>query len=659
MTDTLTRVPAPWTPLQAAQHGDEITLDVVGRTYRLGTHAALPVSIQTAGEEILAAPVRLVGRLAGQPVTWIHPTLSLLQAGDERAVLCGTLETGGVIVSASVKADYDGVLRFDLAVTPYLGNMKGSELAYQLEQLWLEIPLKASRASLYTYWPLAGGELKVYEPVNSGAVPVDGFTLPYKPFVWLGWEDGGLGCFTESDAGWQHADPARAIEVMRDGETTVLRLRLLDSLPQAWAEQADGWYHPNPPVTFSIGLQATPAKPMETNPLAHRIVHLSYYEPLESMRIEEHPRLDGKPGTLLDQVVESGADVVALHEAWNGLQNYWICNRADEITATVAACHARGLKVIPYFGYELSTLAPEWAELHDRVLVQHPDGRFEGGWQRYPPQRDYMVCYGSEWQERWLAGIAWMLDAYGFDGLYLDGTTMPWGCANTAHGCGYRHPDGSIGATYPIFRVREMFARLYALISARGGVITAHQSSCCLTPTLQYCHSYWDGEHIGGGFKHDGEGHFPLATFRAEFMGRNYGIRAEFLSGDPEAVTYALLHNVMVRPGAGGMLDIVASVWRALDAFGVADAHWLPYWESASLVTTDAPHVHVSAYRRDGRALLAVGNLAAETAVDAALHLTGDYRSARDAVTGESLGLRDGSVTVHCGAMGWRLIEIA
>ncbi|HOS44604.1 MAG TPA: DUF6067 family protein, partial [Armatimonadota bacterium] len=394
MTQTNTHVPPPWTPVQASTEAEAVSLDVVGRTYRLGPQAGLPTSVQTLGTELLAGPVRLCGRLNGEPIAWTSPYLALLQHDARQATLAGAVETPGVIVSASVKAYYDGVLRFDLAVTPYLGFHKNSELAAGLEQLWVEIPLRAECASLYTYWPLVDGtEVKVYEPVNSGAVPADGFALGFKPFLWLGWEDGGLSWFAESDRGWQPVDPARAMEVLpREGQV-VLRLRLLDSLPQAWAEQADGWYHPNPPITFTFGLQATPVKPFEEDVLARRLVHLAYYEPLETLRVEEHPRPDGKPGLLLDRVAESGANVVAVHEFWNGLQNYWVADRPDEIKALVRACHARGLKVIPYFGYELSTLAPEWAEWHDRVLVKHPDGRFEGGWQRQPPQRDFMVCY--------------------------------------------------------------------------------------------------------------------------------------------------------------------------------------------------------------------------------------------------------------------------
>jgi integrase len=96
-------------------------------------------------------------------------------------------------------------------------------------------------------------------------------------------------------------------------------------------------------------------------------------------------------------------------------------------------------------------------------------------------------------------------------------------------------------------------------------------------------------------------------VFRAEFMGWNYGIPAEFLSFDPHALSYTLLHNILVRPGAGEMLDIVASIWAAFDRFGTRDAAWVPYWHSAELVTVDAPHVSVCAFVRTDRLLLVVG----------------------------------------------------
>jgi hypothetical protein len=660
-------VQSPWTPVRTTKKPNEVSVEVCGRTYRFGPQAAMPTSVRTASQEILAGPIRLAGRLYGEEIEWKQPYVSLLKRNAREAVLCGTAETVGVITSVSVKVAYDGMIRFDVAVTPWLSNFrKGAERAAGLERLWVEIPLRPECATLYTYWPLdTGGVVSTMAPVNSGAVPEAGLTFPFKPFLWIGWEEGGLSWFAESDKGWQPADPNRAIEVIREKKRVTLRLHLLDSQPLAWQGNSDSWYKPNAPVTFTFGLQATPVKPMRADLAAHRIVHLHYYEPLEHVRIEQLQVAPKRKETVLDRVAASGANVVVLHEAWNNIQNYWVTDRADEIKATVKACHARGLKMLTYFGYEVSTLAPEWAELHERILIKNSDGRFRGGWQRLPSQRDYMVCYQSEWQERWLNGIAWMMDEYGIDGVYLDGTTTPSPCANGAHGCGYRHPDGSMHETFPIFAVRWLMERLHGIVKARNGVLTAHQSSCCVTPTLEFCDTYWDGEHIGGAFKHGEDGRFPLAVFRAEFMGHNFGVPAEFLSHSPQSLAYTLLHDVPVRPGKGELLDAVASVWKAFGQFGTSQAAWLPYWRNRHLVTASNPHVHVSAYARENRLLLVVSNLSKDQTVDASIALKSkavkhgrNYTRARDAVKGSALAIRSNRLSLRCGPMSWKLIEV-
>ncbi|MEO6908572.1 MAG: hypothetical protein ABI210_11845, partial [Abditibacteriaceae bacterium] len=571
-------VPSPWTPIQVSHNTDAIQLDVQGRSYTFGNEAALPTRIETCGGNILAAPVRLVGKIAGEQIDWVEPYVALLSHDAAQATVTGAMGTEGFFVGNSVQIGFDGAIRFDTTITPWLlewgkDKAKMSQRLENIESLWLEIPLRAEYASLFTWWPIDyGGVVAATQPHNSGAIPVEGMALPFKPFIWLGWQDGGLSWFCESAKGWQPQDKNSAIEVVRDGDTVTLRLRLLDGVPESWRGHVDGWYHPQAPLTFSWGLQATPVKPLEENALKYRIVHFCHYEAMPTTRLEIETYEDTDQ-TVLDRAIEAGANVIVVHEAWNTIQNYWVNPRADEIKATVAACHARGVKILPYFGYELSTLAPEWAKMHEKVLIKNADGRFRGGWERLPPQRDYMVCYASEWQDKWLAGIEWMMDEYGFDGVYLDGTSTPSACANAAHGCGYEE-NGERHETYPIWEVTRMFARLYDIVSARDGIITTHQSSCCVTPTLAYSHTYWDGEHISG-LKPDENDEFPFATFQAEFMGRPFGIQAEFLSGQPEATAYALIHNVLVRPGVGGTLDFVAPIWKAFTEFGTPQAAWL------------------------------------------------------------------------------------
>ena len=92
---------------------------------------------------------------------------------------------------------------------------------------------------------------------------------------------------------------------------------------------------------------------------------------------------------------------------------------------------------------------------------------------------------------------------------------------------------------------------LAAAIHPRGGLINPHQSTCCLMPTLEFADSYWDGEQFEGGQLTTNDiQQLPLAAFRAEFMGRNYGVPAEFLVYErppqwtfDHALAFTMLHD--------------------------------------------------------------------------------------------------------------------
>lgn len=73
------------------------------------------------------------------------------------------------------------------------------------------------------------------------------------------------------------------------------------------------------------------------------------------------------------------------------------------------------------------------------------------------------------------------------DGVYLDGTSEPWGCRNLQHGCGYERADGSPGKTYPFFAVRQLMKRIYTVVKSRkpDGLVNVHQSTCMATPNTR------------------------------------------------------------------------------------------------------------------------------------------------------------------------------
>ena len=647
---------SPWTPVTVKSDDAGIELGVWGRTHKLA-NAALPTSIVTAGREILAAPVRLVGQVGGRPIEWKRGGNFVIRADQSHALVSGWQSGDDLIVNTTTRVEFDGLIRVDLVVLPQY------KTSPKIEQLWLEVPLERSRTGLFHYFPGRWGSAK-----NSGALPEAGLVLPFKPLVWLGSEDSGLAWFAESDQVWQPQPAERAIEILPQGEEVVLRLRLLESAVRL-------------PVTFTFGFQATPVKPWPEDFHEWRIWHVPQLGVGSTLPVPKEWWLchrafpDRKPLPALDRAAALGVKMAVFHEDWAPIQNYPMTTPEAEFRAIVDACHQRGMKVLVYHGYELSPLAPEWAELSDEVLVKNAQGQVTPGWYRHPEQRDFKVCYNSVWADRLADGIEQAQKRYGFDGLYLDGTIEPWGCCNERHGCGYRAADGSLRPTYPIFGVRRLMQRLYALVQRSGGIISAHQSTCCATPTLAFAHDYWDGEQFAsGGLAGDPLKNLPLDAFRAEFMGRNYGVPCEFLAYErppqwtyDHALAFSLLHDVRVRPCGLTALEKMAPIWDVMTRFGVGQAEWHPYWEANPLAAARPESIQVSLYvRRDtqgqrGRALLVVSNLSADQPATAEVTLDSARlgvaaNAAADALSGETLKLSDGRLAVELQPMRMRLV---
>ena len=180
---------------------------------------------------------------------------------------------------------------------------------------------------------------------------------------------------------------------------------------------------------------------------------------------------------------------------------------------------------------------------------------------------------------------------------------------NTAHGCGYRRPDGSIGPSYPIFATRSLLKRIYTIVRKHDprGQVNVHQSSCMVTPTLAFATSYWDGEHVQGLPRPKEPGAIlPMDAFRCEFMGHNWGVPAELLHYDSgplkrsEAMALGLLHDVPVRPFTMQDLDQLTRIWQAFDAFGRHEAVWIP-------VLGQCPVCRQPAGQREGEPLQPAG----------------------------------------------------
>ncbi|MBN1421815.1 MAG: hypothetical protein JXP34_23780, partial [Planctomycetes bacterium] len=368
---------APWTPIRLTQSGPSIEVRPWGRVYAFSARP-FPERIVSRDEDLLAAPIEIAVR--GGPEAPTRATLEVSNRSDARVALESNGEAGPLAFRARTQIEYDGLIRVDLA-------FEQKELD-PVQEIALAIPLRSEFARYLYRYPGRWGSAE-----NAGALPEEGWSSPFRPFIWLGGEDRGLAWFCESDRNWSPADPKRAIRVTREGAETVLRLLL-----HAGKERLEA------PLEYTFGLQATPVKPVPEDAWDWRISHAGRYG-------LEVPDASGT--SELDRIAGLGVRTICFHEHWSDIQNYPKAADPDRLRKLVAACHEKKIRLLLYFGYEMSTIAPEWDAYSAECLV---DPR-AGGYTRKPDQKAFIVCYRSCWQDFIADGIARVMDEYGIDGV--------------------------------------------------------------------------------------------------------------------------------------------------------------------------------------------------------------------------------------------------
>ena len=608
---------SPWTPVEAVHKDNACTVNVWDRSYTVDSDL-LFTSIVSRGKEILSAPMRLIGLENGEEIKWTEQAPFIFEQDGEQATLCASAESTTFIVNTAMKVEFDGNVDIDIKIMPRgktvyevfgVGTPRPNE--YSLDKLWLEIPLKKQTAKLFHYWPTYGAptfEGKGIEPSEvsmSREIP-SSMAMPFKCLLWLGTEQQGLTWYADTDESWEPADRKRAIEIIDGEEEVIVRFHLIDDTCKAWVpHEREAKNYTYMPISFKMGLQATPVKPFAENPYKEKILHIDCFKKIleEYDEFLSKPVVEGTDEIGFDRIKRLGVTTLLIHEKWNKTQNYWKISEPTRKLAKkiVDECHKRGIKVIPYFGYELSTLNPDYSKYATSLRVSQT-GLNGGGWYRKPNQRDYVVCFNSQYADDFAEGIKSLTEEFGFDGIYLDSTLLPCACVNDAHGCGYTR-DGKIRPTYTVSALRRFMRKIYEYFEPRGGIVNPHLSNCINTPSLSFAHLNWDGEYIQTFINKNGLDAVPLDYLRTEYSARNIGTTYEFLVytfdnwSFNDGVSIALIHGMLPRPNdIGAPLERMSGIWKAIDEFGMEGAEWKPYWENG--VFADDSQVKVSYYEK-------------------------------------------------------------
>jgi len=662
-------VPSPWTPVTVKSSAGTFELGCWNRVYVLdGRHGLTQVS--SGDVPVLARPMRWHAVIDGKATEWRTEGLRIAAQDAEKVVMEQRVADRGTTINSRITLEFDGMMRVDCAFD--------TEKPVEINRLSLEIPISRKIAKYLYYFPGSWGSAE-----NVRALPHDGLSMGFRPFIWLGDEERGLAWFAESDEGWYWKDPDGLIEIRPDGDAMTLRLDMISMpvrlLPApghisdltgfGQAAQLFAKSRSIRGLRYTFGLQATPVKPVQRDAWDYRTVCIGANTPGFT------PRLSVSD-SLLDRLVEAGVRAVVIFEYWTDAEGYVDTPHREDLAKVVRACHDRGLQALLYFSFLISDIAPEW-EMFGKESVIIPKGGYPVfHYLPQPEQAAWRVCLRSQWQDRLVSGIAEALRSSGADGVYLDGTEYPFGCCNTEHGCGALHPDGSIRPTYPIFSVRSAMRRIYRVVLSHRpeGQVNVHNSTCMTIPTLAWATSYWDGEQFGHIPRGTDVGSLlPLDAFRAEFMGRQWGVPAEFLCyGQPltfrQTWALTLIHDVPVRPILGpGLEDLAfaARIWKVMDEFDRSGARWLPYWNNSDFVQTFPEGTYASLYLHPRNGLLAVVSNLTEKEASVALRLNlralgieNAPATLRDCLDGREMKLDDGTVSLAIPAMDFSLLRL-
>jgi hypothetical protein len=537
----------------------------------------LPTQIESAGQPMLAAPIRLVAETAAGPIDLQLKSSAISGWSPTRARHAASAEGGGLAVRTESTLEYDGMLWTDLTLTP------ARPLA--LTGLTLHIPLRAANA-IYVHHVRPS-----WLEDNAGRLPDQGYEAPaFQPFLWLGDDDRGLAWFAESDQGWSNV-PGKPVErVTRNGDVVDMEIHFITQ-PTKFDR----------PLRLSFGLQATPVKPRPAGARGWRLGNLGTSDNLD----------DPSMGNL--QVIWSNGNL-----AYYG---YPAPKDPDKFRKLVADLHARQTRVIPYVNLNfLSSGAPEWP--YYNADFRDPARSFTSGDVREMGFDLIGACpHTAAWRDLIAYKLAAFVDEFHVDGIYVD-CWNPAACLVEDHGCGWRDAAGNLHGRFPIRDCREIVRRVRELLLERrpDPHIIIHMSTSVTIPMLAFADSMLDGEQYQASTfdpKDDYLGIVPLDKWRAENTGRQWGIAPFFL---PELAGKNRVEPLATQRLMGLMLahdaspwpiwcrtQTVFDVWKMVDRFGIADADFLPYWKPNG-ITTSAADVLVSAYRKPGSALLVVLN---------------------------------------------------
>ena len=572
---------APFTPLTVQGR----VVSSILRRHVMGD-SGLWAQVNALGEDLLSGPMRLEARQGGK----IVPMTARLTFGKAKPteVVAASIWKAGTLGGRTTSAfDFDGCMKVTLDLSP-TGKTP-------IDSLDLVIPLKdAAFPLMHSCGEGLRSNYGGFIPKGEGAVWTsalasrDQLLGTFLPYLWLGGTERGLVWFASNDRDWvvDQTGKTPALTLERHGGTLTLRVHLV--------QKQSAWDRPRRLV---FGLQATPVKPMPTDPdwrkrgvdsgspFETNLLGMSMYWGADLYGV--FPR--GRDYTVVEKIAQSekgGRRDDAFFDAYLA--------RNPDIHAEVNSASGPGHvnAVIPYTNLRGdSTNTPEWVvyqdewrrtDFNERYAAPTP-GSIDFALTPVPSRQDYLLYYYRE------------LLRHGFDGIYFDNICI-YDNANPVTGGGYTREDGQFQPDTDIWQLRALAKRTATLMYEmhRRNLTMPHMTNAYLIPVFSWTTMDLDWEMQYGGT--DFQDRFTRDYIRAASLGRQGGNMPVILPGITD-VTDAKKQVWVERTRAAVCIPHEIAVYHADPLFvkvraylyslgyGTAACRTYHYWDKSPILT--------------------------------------------------------------------------
>ncbi len=633
-------------PVSIDNNGEKIAVSMLNRTYSFTKESVMPSSIISSGKEMLAGPIDFYIETNREKRKCSDIFVCDMEEKSEELVqVAGAAAADKLIINAMHNIEFDGCDIIDLTLCvrgrsvaeTLMGEKEDTGEIFHLNKLYLDVPLKKEYIKYFQVFGCGkdNGTMfgkKKYIPNDSlhisSEIPEGGMIFGFKEQVYLCGNEVGIGFFFRDDEKWNYDDKNLASEIIEQEDRYILRFHFFDNEPKSWRQKGDNEEKVLDlrPISLRFGMMVTPIKNPPKPMDFERNLHFDCFKRIPNNHDEYLSAPipgSGSDEICFDRLKRLGVKVLYIHEKWNDIQNSTMLTSAaaKRLRFIIDECHKRDIKVVPYFGYEISTLSPLYEKVGSKYMKIRKEGiRFDWFWYRTPEQRAVFVCMGSDWREIFLEGLKELIEKYDFDGFYFDGTAWPVTCCNSEHGCGYTDEFGNLHDTHPVFEIRDFAKKLYRFASERGKTVQFHLSGCHNLAAIGFCDSIWDGEVFQRPLLLGELKEMPEEMLRAQFDSSNIGVPMQALcySNPPvwtfdNAIGMMLLHNCMPKSNdIEEPLEIMSEIWDIYDEFNDGAVDWRPYYNASGRVTCETEDIRISCYERENKILAIVATTRAD-----------------------------------------------